>query len=459
MSVQLPIVYDKASSLTSDGHRNYVHPADVEGRFDRRRKLIFGALLALWAALPWIQVGGHPAVFLDIDRRRFFLFGSTFNAQDFWLAFFLLSGVGFALIVMTALWGRVWCGYACPHTVFLEGIFRPVERLIEGPRQARLRRNAEGASFDKLWRKVVKHAFYLLLAFLVAHIIVSYFVSLPALYAMVLGSPGDHPTAFAWAAALTAALYFNFSWFREQMCLILCPYGRLQSVLTDRDTLVIGYDETRGEPRGKASDPNAGACIDCSRCVVVCPTGIDIRNGLQIDCVGCARCVDACDAIMDKLKRPRGLVRYDSLKGLCGEPARVLRPRIYFYAVLGAIGLLAATLAFASSSSYEANLLRLRGAPPFTLDGDQVRNAFEVHLVNKRAGDVTFRVEGAPTGQERYTVAIPELRLAPLESRRVPVFVTFPKGQAPPGSRASLRVTADGNDTRELSAPLVAPHR
>ncbi|HEX2679033.1 MAG TPA: 4Fe-4S dicluster domain-containing protein, partial [Polyangiales bacterium] len=285
MSVHLPL-YDKASSLRADGSRNFVHPADVHGRFDVRRKLAFTGLIALLALLPWIQVGGHPAVFLDFVHRSFYLLGATFNAQDTWLVFFLLTGVGFLLIVSTALWGRVWCGYACPQTVFLEGLFRPIERAIEGPRAERMRRNAGPMSFDKLWRKLLKHAIFVLLAFLVAHVIVSYFVSLPALYHMVLHAPAEHPEAFAWAIALTAGLYFNFFWFREQMCLIICPYGRLQSVLSDSDTLVIGYDAHRGEPRGKAhgkiKEAGRGDCVDCNRCVVVCPTGIDIRNGLQL---------------------------------------------------------------------------------------------------------------------------------------------------------------------------------
>jgi len=458
VSKQLPILYDKASSLYADGRRNYVHPADVRGRFDTLRRVVFASLIVLWAALPWIQIGGQPAVFLDVQARKFFLFGATFNAQDVWLLFFLLSGVGFALIVVTALWGRVWCGYACPHTVFLEAMFRPIERWLEGPRNVRLRRNAERASFDRLWRKVLKHALYVVTAFVVAHIIVSYFVSLPRLYAMALGAPAEHPAAFAWAMGLTSVLYFNFSWFREQMCLIVCPYGRLQSVLTDRDTLVIGYDVGRGEPRGKAGTSGAGDCVDCKRCVVVCPTGIDIRNGLQIDCVGCARCVDACDEVMSRLGRSRGLVRYDSIRGLAGEAKRLLRPRLWLYAGLGAAGLLAAALALGSSRGYEANLLRLRGAPPLVVEGDSARNAFEVHLVNKRSERATFVLEGIDDrGVLRYTIAVPRLELSALESRSVPVFVSFARGSVHDGEHARLRVTVQGQEPIVLEAPLIAP--
>jgi len=326
-------------------------------------------------------------------------------------------------------------------------------------RYERLRRNAlPWKSPARLWRKLVKHAFYLGLAFAVAHLVVAYFVSIPRLYAMMLGRPSEHPVAFAWTFALVAGLYFNFSWFREQMCLIVCPYGRLQSVLTDRDTWVIGYDVRRGEPRGKAKDPNAGACVDCNRCVVVCPTGIDIRNGLQIDCIGCARCIDACDAVMDKLERPRGLIRYDSLRGFAGEAkAAMWRPRTVLYGALGIVGTVVMTFALVRSVAYEANLLRLPGAPPMTVEGTMVRNAFEVHVVNKRAHRALFRISGAPVAGVRYTVALPELTLQPLQSQRVPVFVSFERGSLEDGSKVRILVESAGEPPRVLDAPLIAP--
>ena len=458
MAVHLP-VYNKASSLRSDGSRNYVHPADVRGRFNRVRNIAFAALTVLLASLPFVQVGGHPAVFLDVQHRRFYLLGATFNAQDLWLLFFLLTGIGFALILVTTLWGRIWCGYACPQTVFLEGLFRPIERLIEGPRSERLRRNAGPWTFDKLVRKGLKHAIYLALAFAIAHLITAYFVSLPALYEMVTERPSEHPEAFAWAATLTGILYFNFAWFREQLCLIVCPYGRLQSVLSDRDTMVIGYDEKRGEPRGKKGSAGAGDCVDCNRCVVVCPTGIDIRNGLQIDCIGCARCIDACDEVMVKLSRPKGLIRYDSQKGLAGEPRRVWRPRIALYSALGIIGCIAAGVAVGQRTSFEANLLRLRDAPPFVVDQGRVRNAFEVHLVNKQSRDAVFELSGKTDERLRYTVSMPRIVLPELRDQRVPVFVEFADGAVQSGQRAQLEVRIDGQLVRTLSLPLLAPVR
>jgi cytochrome c oxidase accessory protein FixG len=456
VTVHLPL-YDKPSSLHADGTRNFVHPADVTGRFDRARKLVFAGLVAWLVLLPWWKIGGHPAVFLDVEQRAFYLFGATFNAQDTWLVFFLLTGLGFSLIVVTALWGRLWCGYACPQTVFLEGVFRPIERLLEGPRNERMRRNRGPLTFDKAWRKLVKHAIFVVLSFLLAHVVVSYFVSLPKLYAMVLTSPSEHPEAFAWASVLTAILYFDFFWFREQLCLIVCPYGRLQSALTDRDTLVIGYDGARGEPRGKTGRKDVGACVDCKRCVVVCPTGIDIRNGLQIDCIGCARCIDACDEVMHKLDRPAGLVRYDSQNGFAGQRRSFLRPRVYLYGALGALGALAFSLALARSEPFEANLLRLRGAPPFSRQDGRIRNAFEVHLVNKRSGTSHFSLQGGRDASLRFIVANPEVTLGSLEHVRVPIFVELDEGRVRDGKIATIEVRQDGAKVRVLHAPLVAP--
>ncbi|MCA9601798.1 MAG: cytochrome c oxidase accessory protein CcoG, partial [Myxococcales bacterium] len=351
-------------------------------------------------------------------------------------------------------------GYACPQTVWLEGVYRRIERLIEGSRSIRMRRDAEGPSATTVARKVLKHIAFVVVSFLIAHVFLSYFVSLPALYRMVQGAPTEHWTVFLWATVLTGILYANFGWFREQLCLVVCPYGRLQSVLFDRDSLVIGYDKVRGEPRGKASDPNNGDCVDCKRCVTVCPTGIDIRNGLQLECVACAACVDACDEVMVKLGREPGLVRYDSLSGLAGEARRFLRPRLYLYAVAGLVGLTVATFAFSSRTSFEANLLRLRGAP-FSVEGEQVRNAFEVHVVNKANEPREFTVEPVPVAGLAYTVAMPKVTVPALGQQRVPVFVEYARGSSASGSHpsATLRVgpTQAGETPKTVTMPLLGP--
>ncbi len=464
MATHLPVVEEHASSLRSDGSRNWVHPADVKGRFTTLRRIIFAVLIAVYGVLPWVYINGHPALFLDIYRRKFYLFGLTFNAQDAWLAFFLVTGVGFGLFFLTAILGRAWCGYACPQTVFLEGVYRRIERWIEGPRNQRIRRNAGPLSFDKVWRKGLKHILFLLISALLAHVLISYFVSLPALFEMVLSAPAEHPEPFMWATGVTLALYLNFAFFREQLCLIVCPYGRLQSVLTDKDSIIVGYDEKRGEPRGKASDPEAGDCVSCNRCVVVCPTGIDIRNGLQLDCIGCANCVDACDEVMAKLGRPAGLVRYDSMEGLEHRPTRIIRPRLFLYMGLGLIGLTVMSFALQSRQTFEANLLRSRGASFVVTDDGFVRNSLEIHVVNKRGSEATFEISAVEPGEgHRVTIPRPEVTIDSLANTHVPVFVDVPTDRFESGVKARFLVRPIGpgeegeGERRIIEAPLLGP--
>jgi cytochrome c oxidase accessory protein FixG len=448
------------SSLRADGSRAFVYPADVSGRFVRARRLVFFALVALWAALPWIPIGGHPAIFLDIEHRNFFLFGATFNAQDIWLFFFVLTGTAFSLLYVTAVAGRVFCGWACPQTVFLEGIYRPIERLTEGPREKRIKLAKAPWGIEKILRRSAKHLLFLATSVLVAHVFVAYFVSLPRLYAMVRSNPGAHPEAFGWAMGVTALFYGNFAWAREQVCLIICPYGRLQSVLTDPDSITIGYDEKRGEPRGKAGSEGAGDCVDCKRCVVVCPTAIDIREGMQLDCVGCTQCIDACDEIMDKLGRPRGLVRYDSLNGLAGKPRRFLRPRLLFYTAMMLLGAAVATFAFRKHVDFEANLLRQPGLP-YVMEGGTVRNSFTIHVVNKRSGPEAFTIEPEPMPGVTFVVPLGRVELASFASATAPVFVSIdgrePRADFPITVRIRRVGADDPKSTITVKAPFLGP--
>ncbi len=440
-------------SLTAAGKRRRIVPADVRGRFTRLRNAGFVLLIVVYAALPWIQIGGQPAVFLDLGHRRFHLFGASFNAQDTWLLFFLLAGAGAALITATALLGRIWCGYACPQTVFLDGVFRRIERWFDGPPALRRRR----AGSRRAVRTAGKHAAYLVVAALVAHVFLSYFVSLPQLFSMMASSPGDHPAAFGWAFGITALMYGNFAWFREQTCLIVCPYGRLQSTLTDADTLIIAYDGGRGEPRGKLKQAPGGDCIDCNRCVAVCPTGIDIRNGLQIECIGCAACVDACDEIMGRIGRAPGLIRYDSARGLAGERRRFWRPRLALYALLLSALVGGAVWAAGTHQSFEANLLRAPGMP-FIKHGDRVRNSFELHLVNKSDRRTHFRIEAAaaPGLEVRITSAAVELDGG--EATSVAIFAELPIAGFRPGSELAIRIRADtGGAERTVAGRLLGP--
>jgi cytochrome c oxidase accessory protein FixG len=344
--------------------------------------------------------------------------------------------------------------------VFLEGVYRRIERMVEGPREKRMRRNAGPWNADKTVRKVVSHALYVVASLLVAHIFLSYFTSLPKTFAMVRQSPAAHPQAFAWVVVMTGLFYGNFAWFREQLCVVICPYGRLQSALLDPHSLVVGYDARRGEPRGKKGTAGAGDCVDCKRCVVVCPTGIDIRNGTQMECLACTACIDACDDVMDRLGRPRGLVRYDSEDGLAGKPRKIVRSRMVLYSVLLAVGAVIAVVATRKHRDFEVGLLRLTGEP-YTMEGGEVRNAVQLHVVNKRSNAATYRIEVQPADGMTVVLPMATVTLASLSDARVPVFLAVPRERFHEGFPFRVRVvrTDDARDEILVQGTFLGPSR
>jgi len=434
---------DSVTTIREDGSRRFIHPADVKGRFTRARMVVGWVLIAIYAALPWIPVNGRPAVFLDVSKRQMHLFGMTFVPQDFWLAFFLITGLGFTLFYVTALFGRIWCGWVCPQTVFIEQVFRRIERLFEGDATARRRLDDAPWNTQKIIRRGGKWLVFWILTVLIAHIFISYFVSIPRLYEMVQSSPLEHLGVFLFVFALSAALFFDFVWFREQFCIVLCPYGRMQSVLIDNDSVVIGYDKRRGEPRGKKKTEGVGDCVDCRRCVQVCPTGIDIRLGVQIECINCANCVDACDEVMTRLGRPKGLIRYDSTHALEGERTRFLRPRMILYTFLLLLGATVMTLSISTLKPAAVTVQRMAGAPYYRSDG-RVRNQYLVRIENKRNEPTRFRVRlvnGQP-GLE-LSGAEKELEVAPLGQLVRPLVVALPEQDYHGSFKVELEFKAD----------------
>ncbi len=379
------------TSINDDGSRYFLHPADVKGPWTIARRLVGLLLIAVYVLLPWIPINGNPAVFLDVENRMFHLFGLTLVPQDLWVMFFAVSGMGFGLFFITSLLGRIWCGWGCPYTVFLDHVYRRVERWIEGDATARRALEKAPWTGGKIAKRVSKHFLFAAIAAAIAHVFLSYFVSLQRLYGFMHEGPLQHATAFGVVLFLTLVLWFCFGYFREQFCIIMCPYGRLQSALTDDDTINIGYDEKRGEPRGTKGKAE-GDCIDCRRCVQVCPTGIDIRNGLQLECIGCTACVDACDDIMTKVDRPKGLIRYDSFNGFTGKKRRFLRPRIYAYCALALLGLGALTLVASKKARPFTATISRNGGAGFFSDESSVRNIYKVRVFNKRNQTATITI-------------------------------------------------------------------
>ncbi|MBH1989114.1 MAG: cytochrome c oxidase accessory protein CcoG [Myxococcaceae bacterium] len=432
---------DRLFILDHRGSRKYVYPADVSGFYQRIKSVLLSLLMLVYFGLPWVKIAGRPAILIDIKARHFYLLGQVFNAQDFFLAFFLASGAAFFLIVLTAFVGRIWCGWLCPQTVFVEGVFRRIERWIEGPAHQRQRLAQAPWTASKIVQKFSKHIIYIFISIFTNYTFLKYF--------------NENKNIILYF--LSIFIYFNFYWFREQFCVILCPYGRMQSALQDRDTIHINYDSKRGETRGKARDTTAGDCVDCGRCIAVCPTGIDIRNGLQMECLECANCIDACNAIMNKLGRPLGLIRYDSLRGLETGKRRFLRPRMVGYALAGIAGLAIATTLWLKRPPFNANLLRVQGIP-FTLEQGIIRNQFMIHLTNKNNHSAVFQLQNVSENRVQVILPLQTLSLQPLQSFQTPVIVELPIKAYVRGMKTHIRVSDSvSGQSQVLQGTLIGP--
>jgi cytochrome c oxidase accessory protein FixG len=396
---------DTTATIGDQGRRNWVYSDIVVGRLIRWRDSLAAFLIVFYFAAPWIQINGHPLLRFDVPDRRFSILGATFVATDlFLLALFMLIAL-VTLFWFSAVFGRLWCGWACPQTVYLEGVFRRIERWIEGSPMKR-RKLDSGPKDAAYWaKKSLKHGIYWGVSTLLALSFTAYFLGPEASYKMFVNFGRDgHATAMIVAVVITGMVYFDFAWFREQFCHFLCPYARIQSVFLDDDSLVIGYDPVRGEPRGplRQDAPNdRGDCIDCKRCVQVCPAGIDIRDGLQLECVQCTACIDACNHVMTKINKPLGLIRYDSVSGLEGRKRKIARPRVIIYS--GVLLLLLAMLGFklADRSTVAFAVVRQPGTPYIVQDDGFVRNMLHLNITNTSSDMVTASIEmEAPEGTE-----------------------------------------------------------
>ena len=434
--------------------RRKIYPRETDGRFQRLRNLAVWVLLGLYYVLPWITWDGRQSVLFDLPARKFYIFGLVFWPQDFFYLTWLLIILGLSLFFFTALAGRLFCGYACPQTVWTE-VFMWIERKFEGDRNRRIKLDKSPWNVEKLLRKGGKHLAWVLLALWTGFTFVGFFTPIHELWGKVVHfSTGPWETF--WVLFYSFATWGNAGFMREQVCKYMCPYARFQSAMFDRDTLIIAYDTGRGEPRGaraRNADYRAkglGDCIDCKACVQVCPTGIDIREGLQYECIACAACIDACDAVMDKMNYPRGLVRYTSQHAMEGATAHVVRPRMIVYGAL----LAALVVGFAVSISLRTpvglDVMRDRNALYRTLPDGSIENVYLLRILNKDTAPHTYVVSasGLPgialeAGETAGAGDGARHRVGPGEVYSLPVRVRVPRGAASGSHEILFEVAAE----------------
>ena len=445
-------------TLNEDGSRFWIRPRVSEGAWWQRRIVVGYALIAFFVTLPHLRWMGKPLILLNVPRREFTLLGTTFLPTDTLLLMLILSSAVIAIFLFSALFGRVWCGWGCPQTVYMEFVFRPIERLLEGGRSGSLARDKQNGVMSP--RRILKYLIYVPICLGLAHTFLAYFVGTDTLAEWVRLSPAEHPTPFIVMAVTTALIFIDFGWFREQTCLIACPYGRWQSALIDKQSLIVAYDAIRGEPRraGKERGPDAGDCVSCNACVLTCPTGIDIRNGLQMECVHCTQCMDACDHVMVALHKPKGLIRYASQEGLAGRKNGVLRPRVVIYSIALLVTMSSLAVALSTRKAAEVIILRSSSEPYSVEDDGRVANQLRVKIVNRSNTPQVYTV--SVSGLVGGTIIAPELPLT-IEAnaqRTTSLFVIAPFAAFDDGRhRVTLRVS-DGNAfTKDLPFVLLGP--
>ena len=389
---------DRLYTIDETGKRLWVFAKKPKGKLTTARNITGVLLLVFFFSAPFIKVNGQQLLMFDFLHRTFAIFGVQFWPQDFNLFFIGMIALMVFIILFTVTYGRIWCGWACPQTVFMEVIFRRIEYWIDGDTHHQKELDAAPWTAGKISRRVLKHGIFYLIAFVISNYFLMYIISSDAWIRLVTENPSNHVAGLAGMAIFSFIFYFIFSWFREQVCTIVCPYGRLQGVLLDRETVVISYDYFRGEERGALrksetrSETKKGDCIDCNQCVAVCPTGIDIRNGTQLECINCACCIDACDDMMNKVGFKPGLIRYASEKMIADKKPWHYTLRSAMYTAVLSVLLLALTYFLVSRNPVEATVLRSPGMLFQEQEGGKISNLYSVKVVNKTAHDLPLEI-------------------------------------------------------------------
>lgn len=404
---------DRLATTTDEGERVYLYPEEVKGKWNTRRSIVYSFLIVLYLVLPWIKINGSQAILLHIQKREFFILGGHFYAHNIPLLFIVLLSFILGIGLITALKGRVWCGWACPQTVFIEEVFRKIEYLIEGNYRKRQKLDQGPWSFERVWKKSLKWMLFTGASLIISHSFVAYFVPVEDLVGIVGTNPSAHSTLFYAVLIVTGIVLFDFGWFREQFCIIACPYGRFQSVMMDKDTTVVAYDYNRGEPRKQPNTKEHGDCINCYKCVHVCPTGIDIRRGTQMECISCTKCIDICDEVMTKIHKPTGLISFTTERIIEEGKSQVLRPRVIIYSI--AFFLLISIGGYLINASKQLDVIWLRGTKaPFqvvvTEGQEKVINHYKAEILYR--GDEQLKLE--------FTADNPNVELvSPMSNRTI----------------------------------------
>lgn len=390
---------DTISTVDSEGKRLWLYPKKPKGRFTNYRTLVNYILLIILFAGPFIKIGGNPLLLLNILERKFVIFGQVFWPQDFYLFVIGMLATVVFIILFTVVFGRIFCGWICPQTNFMEGVFRKIEYWIEGDYMAQKKLDKQPWNKEKILKKGAKQLVFVLISAIIMHTFLAYVLGAEEVWTIIRSGPAAEFGWFIAMVVLTGLFYGVFAWMREQVCTTICPYGRLQGVLLDRQSIVVAYDHERGEERAKFrknEDREAvgkGDCIDCKQCYYVCPTGIDIRNGTQLECINCTACIDACDSIMDRIGRPRGLVRYASEQNIADKLPFRFTARMKAYSTVLTVLMSVLVVLLLIRADFDATILRAPGMLYNELPDGRISNLYHVKLMNKSEQDMEVRFE------------------------------------------------------------------
>ncbi len=377
---------DSLGIVNKEGARKWVYPKEPKGRYTTARNFMSGFLLFILFCTPFMKIDGHPVMLFNIIERKFILFGMVFGPHDFYLLGLATITTVVFIFLFTVAFGRLFCGWICPQTVFMESVFRKIDYWIEGNEKEQRRLNESVWTGEKVRKKFAKYVIYFFFSFLISNMLLAWIIGVDDLHHIITDSVAEHVTGFVAIVIFTLIFYGIFIWFREQACILVCPYGRLQGVLLDQNSIIIAYDYLRGEPRGKIRKKETrtnGDCVECNQCVEVCPTGIDIRNGTQLECVNCTACIDACDYVMEKINKPRGLIRYDSANGIKNKTGFIITPRVIGYSIVLTVLLVLVTYLFVTRKDVDVTVLRTPGMFFQEQPDGRVSNIYDIKALNK----------------------------------------------------------------------------